>query len=138
MKSIPFILLSIFILSCKQTTTTPTGPKIGEEFELAYAQTIQIQGKTITIKFQNIAEDSRCPTGVICVWEGNAKIILTVAQHDTSVNTTLQPKELTFTGEGGIQYTVRLISVSPYPNINERIKLEEYRIKLVVFSNEVF
>jgi hypothetical protein len=137
MKSKLFIFLSVLILSCKQTTA-PTGPNIGEEFDLQYGQTVQIQNKNFTINFKAVAEDSRCPTNVCCKWEGNAKIILHVLQQDTSLNTTLEPKTITFEGENEIHLTVRLISVSPYPITDEQIKLEDYRIRLVVFSDEMF
>ncbi len=137
MKSIIFIFLSLFILSCEQSTN-PTGPKIGEEFDLKYGQCVQIQDKDFSIKFQNVAEDSRCPTGTCCKWEGNAKIVLQVAQNDTTINTALEPKEITYSGHEYIHYTIRLVSVSPYPNMDEQIKLEDYSIKLIVFSDEVF
>ena len=134
-KNIAFVVLSLFGLSCEQSTS-PTRPKIGEEFELKYGQSTQIQGQNLSIKFKNVAEDSRCPKGAFCVWEGNAKIVLQVAQQDTSVNTSLEPREITYSRYP--TYTIRLVSVSPYPNMSEQIKLEDYTIKLIVFTDEIF
>jgi hypothetical protein len=31
---------------------------------------------TFTIVFHDVAEDSRCPTDVECVWQGNAAVVL--------------------------------------------------------------
>ena len=138
MKNIVFVILSLILISCKQPTS-PTGQKIEEEFVLKYGQSTQIQySDTFTIKFQSVAEDSRCPKGATCVWEGNAKIVLQVVQQDSLVNTTLEPKELIYSGREGIKYRIKLVSVSPYPNINEQIKLEDYSIKLIVYTNEIW
>jgi len=134
---LPFFLL--IIASCKQSATNATGPKIGEEFELKYGQSVQVYDhETILITFQNVGEDSRCPKGAVCIWQGNARIVLKVAQQDTSVNTTLEPKEITYSRPDGYQYTIRLVSVSPYPDTSQQIKLENYSIKLVVYTNEIF
>ncbi len=48
-------------------------PKLGEEFELAVHQTAQITDENISITFQEVLEDSRCPVDVTCIWAGLAK-----------------------------------------------------------------
>lgn len=139
MKNIVVAFLLLAVVSCKQPTTNATGSKIGEEFDLKYGQSTQIQDhEPILITFRDVGEDSRCPKGAVCVWQGNARIVLQVAQQDTTVNTTLEPKEITYSGRDGFKYTIRLVSVSPYPNAGEQIKLEDYSIKLIVFTNEIF
>ena len=139
MKNIVVAFLLLTVASCRQPTTNATGPKIGEEFDLKYGQSTQIYNhERILITFHSVGEDSRCPKGAVCVWQGNARIVLQVAQQDTTVNTALEPKEVTYSGQDGFQYTIRLVSVSPYPNAGEEIKLEDYSIKLIVFTNEIF
>jgi hypothetical protein len=138
MEKLALVSILLFFISCQQPTNT-TGQEIGQEFTLRYGQSTQIQSHDIfSIKFLNVVEDSRCPKGAVCVWEGNAKIILQIAEQDSSVNTTLLPKEAIYKGREGIEYTIRLVSVSPYPNVGEQVKLEDYYITLIVFTNEIF
>jgi len=78
MKDIALAFLLLSAISCKQSTN-PTGPKIGEEFDLKYGQSTQVQAHDIiSIKFQTVGEDSHCPKGADCLWEGNAKIIFLI------------------------------------------------------------
>ena len=138
MKIIAFLLVTILIISCNQPVI-PVGQKIEEEFDLHYGQSTQIQYRDeFIIKFQEVVEDSRCPIDVDCVWEGNAKIILTITQKDYILNSTLEPTEIYFSGKEGIQYRIKLISVSPYPKSEEKIILKNYSVRLIVFTNEIW
>ena len=127
MKHLLFVFIAIIAFSCKSSNSSPTGPKIGQEFDLKYGESIQIQNESLTLKFENVADDSRCPTGASCVWAGNAKIILRVAQIDTSLNSALNPNEINYNS-----FNIKLLSVSPYPTIGQQIKLEDYIIRLIV------
>ena len=127
MKQFLVTVLALLAFSCKSSTSSPTGPKIGEEFNLKYGESIQVQNESLTLKFENVADDSRCPTGASCVWAGNAKIILQVAQIDTSLNSALSPSEINYNS-----FNIKLLSVSPYPTIGQQIKLDDYIIKLIV------
>lgn len=126
MKNILYILFILVLFGCK-STSNPTGPKLGEEFEFKYGQTVQIQDQNLTIEFTSVIEDSRCPEGAICIWEGNAKITIQVNAKEHTLNTTLEPKEIEDS-----EFRIKLLSVSPYPKLNEEIKLVDYRIKLVI------
>ena len=44
----------------------------GEPFRLPLGETWREDGHTV--RFVEVVEDSRCPEGVACVWEGRAKI----------------------------------------------------------------
>ena len=48
----------------------------GREFDIAVGQTVEVQGTPMTIRFSGVAEDSRCPVDVQCVWAGDAVIEL--------------------------------------------------------------
>ena len=127
MKHFLVAFLALAAFSCKSSNSSPTGPKVGQEFDLKYGESIQIQNESLTLKFENVADDSRCPTGASCVWAGNAKIILRVAQIDTSLNSALNPNEINYNS-----FNIKLLSVSPYPTIGQQIKLEDYIIRLIV------
>lgn len=116
--------------------TEPATQKIGVEFELKYKESAQIeQGEKFTITYKDLLEDSRCPIGVECVWAGNAKVLLRIAERDSSVNTTLEPKQTTHLGGDGTRYTVQLLAVTPYPVYGVTMKKEETKIRLIVTTD---
>lgn len=61
-------------------------------------------------------EDSRCPVDLVCIWEGEVTATLEVTIGNSveiiSLKNTDPGKSLTVKG---VQYTVRLVDVRPYP-----------------------
>ena len=52
----------------------------GISFALAPGQTAEVKRSDTRITFSQVREDSRCPTDVKCVWEGDAKIEVVVSR----------------------------------------------------------
>ena len=73
-----------------------------------------IQFKDLKIKFIEI-DDSRCPSDVTCVWEGQAKVSLQVIQDSEEYKITLATGEKTT--ETINQYRFKLIDILPYPTL---------------------
>ncbi|MGA3245743.1 MAG: hypothetical protein ABSE41_14090 [Bacteroidota bacterium] len=101
--------------------------RLGEEFVLRFGERVSLPDTNVTLVFQDVTEDSRCPDGVVCVWEGNARILLGVNQSTVTLNTTLDPKKASFG-----RYVIRLNCLSPYPMIDRRTQKKEYVAALVV------
>ncbi|OZC03639.1 hypothetical protein [Rubricoccus marinus] len=49
----------------------------GEPFVLAQGESVEVAGHAL--RFLDVVEDSRCPEGVTCVWEGRAKVRLSAS-----------------------------------------------------------
>ncbi|MFA4923223.1 MAG: hypothetical protein WC557_03415 [Ignavibacteriaceae bacterium] len=136
MKITVFVFILILFLSGCEDNFTPIFNKstlnytqLGEEFYLQYNNEISINGADLTIKFLSIPEDSRCQVNVVCVWEGNAHIILLLNNIDTvDLNTTLPSKEAIYKNI----YKITLIEVQPLPISTQPIPLENYKVKLKV------
>ena len=80
----------------------------------------------LLIAFEGVAEDSRCPEGVVCVWAGNARAHFTVTDRsgrrvEFDLNTGLQPRAQRFGG-----YTIKLEKLTPHPHVDREIKVDEY------------
>ena len=101
----------------------------GESFAVSLHQTVEFDG--ITMEFSGI-EDSRCPSDVICVWEGQA--ILTFLIYDDTENhaiTYATGKVLTaYHGP----YEIKLLEIQPYPTSTKDIS-EEYIATLSISKN---
>jgi len=102
-------------------------PKLGEAFTLSFGQSISIQNTDLKLKFTTLLEESRCPEGLMCFWEGNAKIALEVNHTQIVLNTALKPRETLYQ-----RYKIALMDLSPYPKIGDSINVEEYMATLLV------
>ena len=96
------------------------------EFEIAVGQEARLQGTDIVLRFGGVANDSRCPSDVQCVWAGNAVVGLSLRQGegpatDAVLNTTLDPKITKFGG-----YTIKLVGLKPVPDTGKAISGGEY------------
>lgn len=72
---------------------------------------------TLSVSFESVAEDSRCPVNVQCVWAGNARVVIRLTESneiepDTSLNTnpSVGPR---FLQRGAIR--IELVDLEPQP-----------------------
>jgi hypothetical protein len=105
---------------------------LNQEFEIKIGDNVWIQNELLRIDFQRVADDSRCPQGVTCVWAGNAKIVLRVTKArrrpaSMTLNTMLEPKQSSYRG-----YEIKLVNLDPYPKKDARIWRRSYVATLVV------
>jgi len=136
MKKIFFIaVLFLFNTGCLDksnpvsSTLTEEEINLGDEFLLSFNHEIQIKGEALVIKFSSVPEDTRCPKDVICVWEGNAHIVLLLNKSDNiDLNSTLPSNEKTYKNS----YKITLLEVQPIPISTQQIELDTYKVKLKV------
>ena len=132
------ILLTICLLAatgCDENA--PTGPTvpINRQFTLAPQETAVIQGTGRRVQFMRVAGDSRCPADAICIWVGDATVMLRVfdgsGASDYELHTIDAPR-------GSIVHDdmrVTLVQLQPYPYSNRTIQPSDYRATLEVRSN---
>jgi hypothetical protein len=53
----------------------PARVELGRQFEIGYGKTVLVED--IAIEFTSVIEESRCPIDAVCVWGGNARILVT-------------------------------------------------------------
>jgi len=104
----------------------------GKEFSLRIGKKISLRDTKLKIRFVSVLEDSRCPKGVQCVWQGNAKAIFELSgikRKPTIVrlNTGVEPKEVEYSG-----YTVRLVNITPEPKSGEKTNARRYEATIVI------
>jgi hypothetical protein len=120
------IVLPLFILGC-QNSITSVNPEIGKPFKIKLGQTLEFQGTDLSITFEELLEDSRCPEGATCVWAGNGRVSIKLNELQAEINTYLDPKSIDLS-----DYEIKLLSLSPYPEINNEIEPEEYILEMMV------
>ncbi|MBN1691810.1 MAG: hypothetical protein JW901_12415 [Dehalococcoidia bacterium] len=106
---------------------------LDKEFSLSIGQIAEIKSEHITLQFEGIQEDSRCPKGATCFWAGRVISVLLINDNGlisrivlTEPGTTNQPDINTYR-----QYEFTLL-VQPYPELGKQLSKEEYRLFLTV------
>ena len=103
-----------------------------------FPQTFELRSKAVkkvsndlSIKFTMVLEDSRCPTGTQCPWEGNAEILLELSGGDLEtvhLNTGgMFPRTEIYNG-----YTITLDELKPHPAEGTSIEESDYTAVLSV------
>ena len=106
---------------------------LGESFSLAVGQSASIDGEDLVIKFIDVIADSRCPSGVECVWQGEVACLVEITYSGTG-----QQKVLTYAGlseepsETQFGSYLFTFSVEPYPEADKEIEKSEYRLNLLI------
>lgn len=125
----------LFVLAATALTQPAGNVKqvaLNQEFDVKVGETVKVGSTGLKISFTAVAEDSRCPKNVTCVWAGNAKINLKLSKAgkrtaDINLNTGLEPKHQLYYG-----YDVKLVSLNPYPEKDVKIKKDDYVATLVI------
>ena len=126
----------LFLAACASgggTTPTPT-PALNEEFTLAPGQTASVNGTNVRLTFERVKEDSRCPTDVTCIWEGDAIVVLKVRVEAAEVTREVhtQGGEPRSRKAPAGDYVVTLVRLDPVPRSTDPIEPSAYRATLVV------
>jgi hypothetical protein len=99
---------------------------LNQEFVLGHGESATVGN--LTVEFTTLVHDSRCGmiAGIVCVWEGNAVILVTAIRGANSAvlefNTSLQfPRSATFDG-----FVVELLRLDPPPYTGDRTQLPPF------------
>ncbi len=119
----------LLVTSCTQGVTA----SLGEEFALPIGETAKITGEDIKIKFAEVIEDSRCPKGAVCIWQGRVSVLIEVTRGPSTKPTVLtQPGLSDADGAETYEDLKFAFTVEPYPEVGKQIKPGEYRLLLTV------
>lgn len=87
---------------------------------------------SLSVKFVELVEDSRCPKDVDCVWAGNARIKIEVKRSGSQkeiieLNTNINDKSARYDG-----LLIELVDLTPKPASNVRINRNGYVATIAV------
>lgn len=136
--------ISVALLACDKNSVN----KQDDPGRIQYMETVALSPiGSLTFKDLN---DSRCPENVQCVWAGNVVVDLEITSTKSSNNevqtvkmclgecSPIYPKkgflesDTAFFTYGGINHTLTLTDVSPYPNTTKTVEKKDYSIKLKI------
>ena len=117
--------LLFLMTNCKtQTSQSETSAVAGHIATVGLEKQVKIPNSKVNLLFKEVLEDSRCPVGVTCVWEGiaiikiegisgNEKTSFQVATRDFTAKNV--KKSFNFSG-----YRFTLVELKPQPGGNEQ------------------
>ena len=123
------ILLSSFAFA--QKTTTQHYSKV--------KQTRCSKGKGYHLVLKEVLTDSRCPTGVTCIWAGEVSAVVSVYKDSEFIedkklvfstnNDTVNLKWITpYLDES--QRAINSLTIDPHPHVGKVIKPKDYYLKI--------
>lgn len=126
-----FGLAMLALTGCKEddTVTAPTAP-VDAQVTLAPGGTARIEGTSLTLRFDRVEGDSRCPADAMCIQGGDAVVHVAVVAGDVA-----RPYELHTGSMAPVQhdaYTLTMIELAPYPFSARPIEPGDYRLTVRV------
>jgi hypothetical protein len=129
------LALLLAVGACKKKPqVTFTKFQLDQPFDLKYNTTASLEEGDLRLTFTDIPEDSRCPEGVDCFQAGQVRVGVEVSTgNDTkAVEYTREAKQKGNVTQTVSGFKIHLLEVSPYPKKNQKIKPEEYTLRLAV------
>lgn len=130
------LLLVGLLFSCSEnvTSTNPT-PEFEEEFLINHNEALIFEGTEISIEFVDVI-DYRCNVGdVVCVWSGDATILLEINGQQEELNLYYPDENYPWQNKPSSVingYEIKLISLSPERRKTNNEPKKNYTAKLLV------
>lgn len=122
------LILALLVTACGQDTTEPGQQTV----DVRLGSALTIPGDTTTVRFTDVTSDSRCPTGVQCVWAGEAVTVFTVGSTETYTLTLGADAQKASAIAHG--YTMKIVGLKPYPTSAGPINKADYVATLKITS----
>lgn len=123
------IIIAFSLTSCDKETF-PESFTIGLGSEFKINNEYFSSDKSLIFSITEI-NDSRCPSDVICVWEGKADVKIEVTNPVRgSILLSTYKHQIDTIGN----YSFELKNISPYPISTKAIKLKEYSVTLKILE----
>lgn len=126
------VLLIAFFAGCDQFNgEVDFYPEVmSDTLDLAMGDCEETIGKMV-VCLDSVLEDSRCPAGAVCVWEGNAGIRLLVTDPDEVMHKIELNTFAAFNADTILQdIEIKLVEVMPYPQFDQATKQQDYAVRL--------
>lgn len=112
----------------------PAIVQLNQPFQLKVDQVAQVSSDNVQLKFLEVQQDSRCPVNVQCIWQGQAKVAISLTRNEQPLgNLTL---ETSVDGQPIAQsvngYSIKLVKVSPQPKANQPIDQSDYHATFIL------
>jgi len=125
MTRVLIIVISMLCAGCAGSSTQPDRMPLGRPFELRSGTSAMLDG-ALTVTFERVSSDSRCPMDTQCIWAGDGVVSVSISQGMNGsarreLHTDASGSEASF-----LTYSIKLLGLSPYPRRDLQIRPEDY------------
>ena len=129
---LPMGVVDVAVMS-HQATVAVSEVAIDEPFEFGVGKVATISDENLSVHFERVVSDSRCPVNVTCVWEGDAIVAVELEKSGNDATSFELHTQANFPGEASyLDYRVRLLTLAPQPEEDSKIPADKYIATLVV------
>lgn len=110
------------------------------QFQLKVNQTFSLESDDVKVKFLNVTADSRCPSGVTCIWQGEAKILVNIIKNNQdhgNFSLTSRDGQQNLASQVFDGYSIEVVKVEPYPSSGKRISLSDYLVTFAISKPDI-
>jgi hypothetical protein len=112
-------------VGCARNPNQPGDLPLRQSVELRAGSSATLEGG-LTIAFDRVTSDSRCPTNALCVWAGDAIVAVSLSQGSggpaaRELHTDARASEASY-----LAYSIKLLTLAPYPQTDRAIRPEDY------------
>lgn len=137
MKNFTFFLLlgtCLFLFSCSKNNDQENTPDLNQIFQLKISETATFVNLEATVTADRVVEDNRCPSNVVCIAAGWVSVLFEFTVEGTSypIELKLDPNNPQDAEAEVAGYTIRIVTVNPYPSNTNEIDQDDYSFSLVV------
>jgi hypothetical protein len=125
-----FLTLAAMVLSVGCADAPPPRPQPtapSEQVTLAPGEQVTVLGDRLTLRFDEVVSDSRCPTSEQCVWAGRAEVALTATAKGTSASYRVFAPGASPNGVVHEDVYIELVRLDPHPKTSRGIPKDQYR-----------
>ncbi|MGH7806352.1 MAG: hypothetical protein ACREQJ_18530 [Candidatus Binatia bacterium] len=128
-------LLLVALVACSASQENPPAREeasvpLGERFALPFSGSAAVED--LRISFSAVTADSRCPKRVVCVWAGDAAVVLEVRTGAETRTVELHTSAPQPSAAEAFGYRIELVALDPYPEEPSERKPETYVANLIV------
>lgn len=129
-----FTLFSLLLFSCTEDASVDSNINLNDEVWIKYKQSITFGTEPMSLKFNDLLSESRCPSNVVCVWQGEALLSFKVFKPGT-YESNVRIKIDGYVGKTNtdahkfvdtLGYRFTLIQLDPYPHTDSIRQLSDY------------
>jgi hypothetical protein len=124
-----FFIVFLGLLSCSKNKEQPGSLILNDTIDAGYGQVYTNFEHKMSIKFDSVLNDSRCPIDLECLWAGYAEVrfdfTLDNKQHILSMGRHKNDSII-----GG--YNIHFIELTPYPVYHRMVSLNEYKARIII------
>ena len=130
------------VMGCaKQFPSEPTSiisADLDTQVRLGIHQIAVIKPEEFRVEFLELTEDSRCPSDVACIQEGQVTATFNIEglrdgqANDYFISLTQRASQAELAIKNFDGYSIQLVNVAPYPTSTEEIATSDYVVTIVV------